>query len=492
MKNMDKPLKHIAVVGLSMFALLFGSTSYVQYFSAESLNENPMNNRTVLDQLSRNRGPILVEGEPIAQSVATDDAYKYQRSYGSGDLDPEAYAALTGFFSITSGASGLERAEGSILAGTDDALLYDRISTFLTGQDPTGAAIDLTINAKAQEAAWKGLGNQKGAAVALNPKTGEILAMVSTPGWDPNALATHDTQKARTAYQDLLEDSDNPLYNRALGGNLYPPGSVFKLVTAAAALESGNYTKDSELDAPDRLTLPQTSHTISNAGGASCGSGGKATLTHSIIKSCNTPIAKLGMDIGADALNAQAEEFGFGRSFNVPLAVTASSFPADANAPELAQSAIGQFEVRTTPLQIAMVSAAIANGGVEMEPNLIKQVRNARTLETIQTPSPREFSRPISGGTSQALKDMMVQVVKEGTGTAAQIPGVDVGGKTGTAQHAQGAAPHAWFTGFAPADDPQVAVAVVVESGGNAGSEASGGRVAGPIAKDIMEAVIEG
>lgn len=487
---MNAALKHVAVVGFVMFALLFGSTSYVQYFAAQSLNDNALNNRTVLDELSRNRGPILVGGTPIAQSTPVDDPFKYQRRYGADGLPADEYAALTGFFSITSGATGLERTEGSLLAGTDDKLFYDRISSWLTGQDATGAAIDLTINAKAQQAAYDALGDQKGAAVALNPKTGEILAMASTPTWDPNAMATHNRTKAAAAYKDALSDKDDPLFNRAIAGDLYPPGSTFKLVTAAAALESGKYNEDSQLEAPNVLTLPQTTATIRNAGGEVCNDGKTATLKHAITKSCNTPMAKLGMDLGADALKSQAEKFGFGENFTIPLAVTASSFPADVNPPQLAQSAIGQFEVRTTPLQIAMVTAAIANDGREMRPNLIAEIRNGRTLATIEKPSPREFSRPISSNTATQLKDMMESVVESGTGTAAQIPGVKVAGKTGTAQNLPGAPPHAWFTGFAPADDPQVAVAVVVESGGNAGNQASGGRVAGPIAKNIMEAVM--
>lgn len=489
---MNAALKHVAVVGLVMFALLFGSTSYVQYFAAQSLNENPLNNRTILEELSRNRGPLLVDGEPIAQSIPVNDQFEYQRVYDPAQGSPDMYSAVTGFFSVTSGATGLERTESSLLAGTDDKLFYDRISGWLTGQEPTGAAIDLTISGKAQRAAYNALDGQMGAAVALDPKTGNVLAMVSTPGYDPNDMATHNRDKAIEAYTSAVDDPDDPLFNRAIGGNLYPPGSVFKLVTASAALESGRYNEDSQLEAPNELTLPQTSATIHNSGGSQCADGKTATLKHAITKSCNTPLAKLGMDLGVDTMNEQAEKFGFGDSFTIPLPVTASSFPADANPPQLAQSSIGQFEVRTTPLQVAMVSAAIANGGKEMRPNLIKEVRNARTLETIDTPSPREFARPISSQTAGQLTDMMVSVVNEGTGTAAAIPGVTVAGKTGTAQHAEGAAPHAWFTGFAPAEDPQVAVAVVVESGGNAGNEASGGRVAGPIAKEIMEAVIDG
>ncbi|MBU8579740.1 penicillin-binding protein 2 [Brevibacterium luteolum] len=488
---MKNPLKHLAVVGFVMFALLFGSTSYVQYFAAQSLKDNPLNNRTLLDELSRDRGPILVDGTPIAYSEPVDDPYKFQRRYGAEGMSAEMYASLTGYFSITSGTSGLERTENGLLSGTDDALFYDKVSNLLTGQQPAGAAVELTINPKAQKAAWDGLSGQRGAAVALDPKTGKVLAMVSTPGWDPNSLATHNRDAALDAYNSLIDNDANPAYNRAIGGNLYPPGSTFKLVTAAAALESGQYSKDSELPSPTVLDLPQTSATIRNAGGASCGNGSTASLDHALTKSCNTTFAQLGMDLGADAMNEQAKKFGFGESFDMPLAVTASSFPADVNEPQLAQSSLGQFEVRATPIQMAMVASAIANDGELMQPQLISQIRNARTLDLIEEPRPRTFSNPISSDTAGQLTDMMVNVVDSGTGTAAKIPGVDVAAKTGTAQHAKGRAPHAWFTSFAPADDPQVAVAVVVESGGNAGNEASGGRVAGPIAKSVMEAVMD-
>ncbi|MYM18587.1 penicillin-binding protein 2 [Brevibacterium sp. 5221] len=488
---MKNPLKHVAVVGFVLFALLFGSTSAIQYFAADSLRQNPLNNRTVIAELARPRGPILVDGKELAASNPVDDEYKYQRTYGGDGLSAKAYANMTGYFSIVSGTTGLERSENDLLSGTSDAMFYDRVGSWFTGQQPSGAAIDLTINAKAQRAAWEGLGDQRGAAVALNPKTGEVLAMASTPGFDPNTLATHDRSSAQDAYQRLEGAKSKPLYNRAIGGNLYPPGSTFKLITAAAALEKGDVKPDSEISAPDSLKLPQTSRSLRNAGGETCGSNGRATLKHSLTISCNTAFAQLGMDLGGKALNAQAEKFGFGKRFDMPLSVSPSTFPADANEPSLAMSAIGQYEVRATPMQMAMVAAAIANGGREMTPNLVKQVRNAKTLETIEKPSPKEFSRPISSGTADSLTDMMESVVEDGTGTAAQISGVKVAGKTGTAQHAEGGSPHAWFTSFAPADDPQVAVAVVVEDGGSAGSEASGGRVAGPIAKDIMEAVID-
>lgn len=489
---MNKALRHVAVVGFVMFALLFGSTSYIQFFSAQALNEHPLNNRTFINEISRERGPILVDGTPVAYSVPTDSTYKFQRTYGADSLPAEQYAAVTGFFSIVSGASGLERTENGLLSGSDDALFYDKIRSIFTGEQPMGAAVELTIDPAAQNAAFQGLGGQKGAVAALDAKTGRVLALASTPGWNPNNLATHDSKEAQAAYDSLIANEDNPAYNRAIGGNLYPPGSTFKIITAAAALESGDYTKDSELQGPAELDLPETSATIRNSGGGACGSGDTVTLQQSLVVSCNTSFAKLGMDLGGDALDEQARKFGFGADLSIPLQVTPSTFPSDLNAPQTAQSSLGQFEVRATPLQMAMVSAGVANDGVVMTPQLIDNVRNSRTLDTISEMKPHELSRAVSSDSAGQLTDMMVEQVNSGTGQVAQIPGVEVGAKTGTAQHAEGAAPHAWFTSFAKTDDRDIAVAVVVENGGNAGSEASGARVAGPIAKQVMEAVING
>ncbi|RBP67298.1 cell elongation-specific peptidoglycan D,D-transpeptidase [Brevibacterium sanguinis] len=488
---MKKSLTHIAVVGFAMFALLFGSTSWVQFVTADSLNSNPLNNRQILDQLSRDRGPILVDGTPIAYSEPVDDRYEYQRKYGSGDLNPRAYASLTGYYSIVSGASGMERAANEYLSGDSDALFYDKVGSIFTGEQPRGAAVELSIDPQVQKAAWDGLGDQNGAAVALDPKTGKILAMASTPGWDPNALASHDSEEARAAFDRLNTAEDKPAYNRAIGGNLYPPGSTFKVLVAAAALESGDYTPTSTLNGPGTLDLPQTTATISNSHPGACRNGGRPSLADSLAESCNTSFASLGMDLGEDAIRDQAEKFGFGQEIEIPLSVEPSTFPSDLNPPQLAQSSLGQFEVRATPLQMAMMTAGIANGGTMMKPQLVNRVLNSDTLETITENRPQEMSRPVSGDTAEELTSMMEGVVDNGTGSVASIPGVKVAAKTGTAQHAQGAAPHAWFISFAPADDPQIAVAVVVENGGNAGSEAYGATVAGPIAKDMMEAVVE-
>jgi len=335
----------------------------------------------------------------------------------------------------------------------------------------------------------KALGNQRGAVVALDPSTGAILAMVSHPQYDPTTLSSHNLDAVASAWKSLNADPGRPAVNRAIAGDLYPPGSTFKLITAAAALSSGKFTEESQIPGPASLDLPLTSTNLPTDDHQPCGAGNRTTLTHALEISCNTAFGWLGMQLGGDELRAQAAKFGFGDSLRVPMRVTPSTVPAQLNAPQTAQSAIGQYDVRVTPLQMAMVSAAIANKGIVMSPYLIKDTRNS-DLGVIEQTKPEQLSQAITPDVAAALTRMMITVVQSGTGTRAQISGIQVAGKTGTAQHTQGGAPHAWFTAFAPADNPRIAVAVVVEDGGNAGNEAFGGKVAGPIAKAVIEAVM--
>lgn len=481
---MNKPIRRVAAVVVLLFASLFISTTWIQVVDASSLAKEPTNTRTLYKNFGRDRGPLLVNGAAIAESVPSNDAYKYIRKYPGGPT----YAPVTGYYSVVYGAGGLEATQDSLLSGTSERLFYRNISDLLTGEQPKGAQVRLTINAKAQQAAYKGLGDQRGAVVALDPKTGDVLAMVSRPSYDPDRLAGHDRSDVVKAWKKLNADDDHPLENRATS-HLYPPGSTFKLITSAAALSEG-YTVDSELDGPASLDLPQTTANLDNDDHQACGPGGKTTLIHALEISCNTAYASLGMKLGKDAMLEQAQKFGFGQDLKIPLGVATSTFPEDPNQPQLAQSSIGQFDVQATPLQIAMVAAGIANDGVVMRPNLVRRVQTAQ-LKTIEDRKPEKLSEAVTPEVAEQLTQMMEGVVKSGTGTRAQIPGVTVAGKTGTAQHGAGAAPHAWFTAFAPAEDPKVAVAVVVEDGGKLGNEAFGGTLAAPIAKSVMEAVID-
>ena len=484
---MNEPIRRLSTLAAALFVALLVASTWLQVIGAESINERPDNRRTALKNYAQERGQILIDGQPLARSEPSDDELRWQRVYS----DPELYAHLTGYYSFEYGAGGgLEGAANSLLTGTDDRLFYGRVSDILSGKRPVGASLELTINPRAQRAAREALGDQQGAVVALDPRTGAILAMYSSPSYDPSPLVSHKSGDAAKAWERLTSDPTRPMVNRAIAGNLYPPGSVFKVVTAAAAIESGDFDEDSSIPGPARLDLPQTTSDLPNSSPGPCGPNDRVTLRIAMQNSCNTAFGWLGMELGGDAVADQAEKFGFGDKLEIPMSVTPSIFPADLNPPQEAQSAIGQYEVRTTPLQVAMMSAGVANDGIVMRPYLVERVQGD-DLSVISETQPEQLSRAVEPDTAAQLTDMMTAVVASGTGRQAAVPGVSVAGKTGTAQHAAGAAPHAWFTGFAPADNPEVVVAVVVEDGGRAGSEAYGGSVAGPISAAVMRAVLE-
>jgi penicillin-binding protein A len=480
----NAPLRRIAVAMTVMFGLLLINANYLQVVRADALHNDKNNPRLILEEYSRQRGPILVAGKPVATSVATKDRLKYQRKYTEGPL----YAPATGFYSLVYGASGMEAGGNSILSGTDDSLFVRRVIDILTGEQPKGGSVQLTLNPKAQKAAFAGLRGRKGAVVALNPSTGAILAMASSPSYDPDLLSSHDTSAMRAAYTRLNADPRSPMLNRALRAT-YPPGSTFKIITAAAALESGRFQRDTQVLNAPQLKLPQTTKVLPNFDHRPCNlTGGQATLEDALRRSCNAAFGQIGLDLGADALRKQAEKLGFNQAFKVPLDTARSRFPDNPNPPQTAQSAIGQFDVRATPLQMAMMVAAVANRGVLMKPFLTQEVR-APDLSVLNHTRPQELDKAMSPQTAATLTQMLVTVVEKGTGSNAQIPGVQVAGKTGTAQQGGDRRPHAWFVSFAPADDPKVAVAVVIEDGGGE-AEVSGNKLAAPVAKAVMQAVL--
>lgn len=481
---MNRPLRHVWLVVSVLFALLFASTTYFQVIAQGRLNADGRNARTIYNEFGSHRGPIVVDGEAIASSAESDDTYGYLRSYDPGAM----YAPVTGYYSVVYGFSGLERSLNDTLSGDADALFYQRISDILSGEQGQGATVELTLDADAQQAAWDALDGRKGAVVALDPETGAVLAMVSAPSYDPDDLATHSTGDAQAAWSALNEDPDRPLTNRAIAGDLYPPGSVFKLVVAAAALETGDYTADTTIPGPGTYTLPNSSSVMNNhAGGGQepCGPDDESTLQEALEQSCNTSFALLGTELGEDRLQATAQEFGFGERMQIPLSVTPSSIGTDLDGAQIATTSIGQYEDRVTPMQMAMVASAAANDGVVMQPQLVQEVRT-NDLSTISALTPQEVGQPMSASNAAQMRQMMVGVVEDGTGTAAAIDGVEVGGKTGTAEWGEDRAPHSWFVGYAQAEDRKVAVAVVVEEGGY------GSTTAAPIARDVMGAVVQG
>lgn len=481
---MNEPIRRLSVVVLLLFLVLMGSASWVQFVKADELGEDGRNVRTLYRQFGSFRGPIVVNGEAVVRSVPVDDPFNYQRVYTNGPL----YSTVTGYYSIGPGRNALEATENALLDGSADALFWTRLGELFAGTEQEGASVELTIDASVQQAAFDALGDQTGAVVALDPRTGEILAMVSKPTYDPAALAVHSSSEANRLYGALLEDTTDPLVNRAINGDTYPPGSTFKLVVAAAALKAG-YSPETLIDAPVELDLPLTTATIQNYGGEACGPGPQVTLIEALRVSCNTAFAGLAMKLGWPAIESAAADFGWGSELSIPLPVTPSRLPSSPNDPQVAQSGIGQFDVRATPLQMAMVAAAIGNHGTLMKPYLVDTVRDP-DLREIEHTEPQVLSTPLTSQNAAALAVMMQTVVDSGTGTAARIDGVSVAGKTGTAETGGDEAPHTWFIAFAPAENPVVAVAVVVENGGDLGSEATGGRVAAPIARAVIEAAL--
>jgi peptidoglycan glycosyltransferase len=408
----------------------------------------------------------------------------------------QQYANITGYFSCIYGTTGIENTENPLLSGSDERLFVNRMIDLVGNEQPKGGSVQLTIDPKAQQAAYDGLQNlqrqygpTKGAVVALDPSTGAVLAMATQPTYNPNLIATHDPEAAKRAFEALVHAPDNRGLNR--GAQLtYPPGSTFKMVTASAALSNG-YTPESTVKGGSVFDMPGSSDTIKNENGSDCG-GDEISLTHALEVSCNVAFADLGVKLGASTLQDQAEKYGFNDDVLDDLPSAVSVYP-DASTLDEAQTsltAIGQYDDRATPLQMAMVGAGIANGGAVMKPYVVQQVRAPNDLETLDEAEPEVLHQAISSSVADQLTQMMVDVVENGTGTNSRIPGVSVAGKTGTANSAEDRAPYAWMVAFAPADDPKVAVAVLVEQTGVGRDEISGNGLAGPIARSVMEAVI--
>lgn len=493
---MNKPLKFLTRTIFLMFLVLFFAVTMIQFVDADELRANELNSRTLKNSYKVERGSILVDGEPIAFSVPTDDSYHFTREYSEGEL----YAPITGYYSHLQGMSGLESAMNKELSGTGDAQFFSRLLNTLNGVAPQGSSVETTINPAAQRAAFDALMEYDfvGAVVAIEPATGKILALASTPTYDPNLLSSNSDAQIIENYQALEDDPAQPLANRAVAGDLYPPGSVYKLVSASAILEAGKATPTTPLPNPSAYTLPGSTFQMKNTTNAACGPGDKTTLTEAIRISCNLPFAQLAAGMDLNAIPEMATAYGFGDELEIPFSTTASQAPKPEDAAQAALSSIGQFDVRATPLQIAMVSAGIANNGTVMYPQLVESVISP-DLKVEQSFSEKEYSTPISSQTANEIAAMMELGVSSADGYAnsSGIDGVRVAGKTGTAEMGNDedgtVRPYTlWYTGFAPVDDPKVAVAVVVADGGGAAFnyDAMSSETTTIIGKRVMEAVL--
>ena len=479
---MNAQIRKIFVVVLIMFTMLGLAVTNTQFISAPSLNADPRNVRTNLHAAEIDRGPIIVEKTAIASSELDDDNH-YTRVYDQGSL----YVSATGYFSsVGYGSTGIEAAQENVLDGQSQTLLGQRLRNLLTGEKRQGGGVELTLRASMQEAAAAALGDRKGAVVALDAKTGAILALYSSPSFDPNALASRDAGEVQDAYATLDADPKNPMLNRTISER-YAPGSTFKVLTAIALIENGIANPDTRMDSPVSTTLPGTNTEVSNIESSTCGDG-KPTLTEAFARSCNTTFVIASEKLTTQQLTDVTKRFGFGHEQEIPLTVIPSVFPSDADSAQLAMSSIGQYTVQATPMQMAQVAQTIANGGQMMSPYLIKQIVDADN-QTIRKTKATEAGRPISADTASKVTGMMQAVVSQpyGSGTPMALPNVSVAAKTGTAETGDGDRANAWAIGFAPADNPQIAFAVIVE-GDETNPTPHGGDVAGPVAKAVLEA----
>jgi peptidoglycan glycosyltransferase len=462
---MDRPLRRLFLFFTLLFVALLVQITYVQVWAAPSLKVNPANTRAIEEEMKVERGAIL-SADGVELAVNRKDGQYFLREYPQGDLT----SPWLGYNSLQYGRAGVERVYNEDLSGQSGVLGLTNYWDQIVGNAHRGADLKLTINMAVQRVAAEALGDRKGAVVALDPRTGAVLAMVSYPRYDPN--------KVDSLWKDINSDLDKPLLNRATQG-LYPPGSVFKTIVAAAALQTGAVTAQTQFD--DTGTFTAGGFVVNNYGGSVYGAH---DFTVAFAKSINTTFAKVGVQMGADTLAGYAADFGFGKVPPWPLAGAKSFFPdpGSMDKAHVAQASFGQGEVLATPLQMALAAAAVANGGKIMKPYVVSQVLDYHQ-NVLQETKPQVWLQPITGQTAALMRDLMIQVVQNGTGTSAAISGVQVAGKTGTAEVANGE-PHAWFIAFAPADAPQVVVAVLVENAG------TGGSVAAPIARQVISAAL--
>ncbi|MEE8737951.1 MAG: penicillin-binding protein 2 [Bifidobacterium sp.] len=487
---MNKGLRQLFTAVVALFVILGASTTMITAIRANQLNADPRNRRALYHEFGTPRGSILAsDGTVMAKSNPVNDAFSYQRVYSNGGL----YAPVTGYLSISQNTDrGIEASRNALLSGQSDALFWQKMKSLVTGTENKGASIETSINPKLQSLAYQQMQGKDGSVVAIEPKTGRILTMVSTPSYDPNLLAEHNTKKVNEVYSSLTSSSANPMLNRSIS-QLYPPGSTFKTVLAAAALESGKYNPDTQIPAGASYTLPGTNTSLTNAESIANGSNGKISFEDALAYSSNTAFAQLGVSLGDATIEAQAKKLGFGSSIvidgsdstGLPMKAIASSFPTNITDDKLALASIGQGNTQETPMQNALIASAIANGGTLMQPTLVDRVRSS-DLSVLSQTTPTVMSNAFSSGTASKLTQMMEAVVTKENPNL-EISGVKVAAKTGTAQiGTNNQSIDGWVIGFAPADNPKIAVAVVVHN-----VDVYGSFAAGPIMKSIMEEALK-
>lgn len=482
---MNRPIIRLYGLVAALFALLVAFTSRWTVFEASSLRENPLNARRVLEQERIARGEIVAaDGTVLARSVRGAEGV-YQRIYPQGEL----FAAPIGFDYVNPdvGNAGLERFRNKELNGQSATNLQGVLDE-LQGKEPQGEKVVTTLVPRAQRAAMAALGEHEGAVVALDPRTGAVTVMASKPSYDPNALRS-PAAKAEQEREMRESPPRRSEVNRATQFG-YAPGSTFKIVTATAAIDTGAYTPESIVDGEDGILVSGVPLHNDNDR-----SWGPITLTTALAHSVNTVYAQVAEHVGKRTLGRYMERFGFDRKpqLDYPAEEMSASGEHEGGAVvaptspqvDVGRMGIGQDKLQVTPLQMAEVAAAVANGGTLMVPHLTQRIVNAEG-QTVQTISPRVQSVVMKPSTAGAVRTMMEAVVREGTGTAAQIPGIQVAGKTGTAQTQFGdAINNVWFIAFAPAADPRVAIAVTLEA-----VPGEGATYAAPVARAVIESLL--
>ncbi|AZQ38296.1 penicillin-binding protein 2 [Streptomyces cyaneochromogenes] len=493
---MNKPLRRIAIFcGILVLALLLRA-NWLQYMKADELATDDKNRRVLINQYSAPRGDIIVGARSITGSKEVEGAeLKFVRTYKNGPM----YAPVTGYASQSMGMTFLEGTYDSVLSGQDDRLAFERFTDVVTGKERRGGDVITTIDPKAQEAGYKGLTDlgARGSVVALDPKTGKVLALVSTPSYDPATFAGNSLKES-DRFKALGADKAKPLANRALR-ETFPPGSTFKILTAAAALEHGVVTDiDAASDASSPYLLPQSTNRIgSQAGDAVCN---KASMKTAMQYSCNNVFLDAAVKVGSDKMRETAEKFGFNEDVYASefgdLRATKSLYPEDLDKPGTALTGMGQGSLTSTPMQMAMVTAALVNDGKVMQPYIVDQLRSP-DLNALETHEPQVMSEAVSEATAEKVREMMEHTAKEGSAKKALIDGITVGGKTGTAQrgaNVRDQVPYGWFVSYGVKPDGEsVAVAVFIDPTDMdiSREDISGGSLAGPIARDVMEAVLK-
>ncbi|MDK8450541.1 peptidoglycan D,D-transpeptidase FtsI family protein [Corynebacterium mastitidis] len=475
---MNRSIRFTAVFALLLTLVLLVNLTVIQVFRHDQYAANPLNQRNFLETKSIPRGQITAGGQVLASSYEGEDGL-YHRSY---EAAPVAFSPVVGYLSDVYGAAGIESSYNGVLNGTDAT--PGRVLDQLLGADPTGNNVELTLVPEVQQVAYDQLvGNgYEGSVVAIRPSTGEILAMASSPGYNPNSIV--DPQTSQDAWAQLNADPGNPLLNHSTQETL-PPGSIFKIITTAAGLENG-YSAQSTLTGTPEITLPNTQQTLTNYAGQACGGGGDVTLHTAFALSCNTAFVQMGIDVGSDALRSTAEAFGVDQTYDLGLSMAPGSLgdlPDDAS---LGQSAIGQRDVTMSALQAAVMAATVANGGTRMEPHVVSRI-TAPDLRELDRVNAKELNQAVSPEIAAQLTELMRASERSTVGYAGQ----DIASKTGTAEHGDGVAPHTWYVAFGPSENADVAVGVVVKDGGNQGQSATGGKVASPVGRAVLNAALQ-